>query len=220
MKYFIHGIQTSAVNSSTNCYVLRGNSVFDPDVTSAAHVCMGVAQWNAFYGNYIVGGSKVDIKIVNLHATNAVTICLIPAREVFNPATVQTSNLPEQPYCQVKQLTIAAGGMASCTMKGYMSTKKQWGKAQYGGDHNFMAILGNVAQGGTNPVNQWYWNITTSDTGGSTAAGACKVALDVRATYYTKLFYRKALVNADLTSTESSAPITDRGPTGVIPIFD
>ncbi len=140
--------------SSTDEYVFRGNSLFDPDFTSTGTQPLGFDQYSAFYGEYKVYSSKISLQIVN-NTSVGMNVSLLPTMQSGGAGSFIVSC--QQPYVRYK----FAGGISAQSkifLKSYMSSTKMWGRPVAPEDNFTASITGN-------PVNVWFWVIemTSSD---------------------------------------------------------
>lgn len=179
VDYFNLGSAVSYVG-----YVFRGNSLFDPDYTATGHQPMGYDQLTQLYSNYIVFGSRITIKFMNL-GTVPLRCYIIPSNL---SSTFTDSLIPEEtPYSKRAICTsINAGGV--CSITNYMTTRKMFGVSKV---QDFMDNFYSATS--TNPVNTWYWQVFIQSTNGS--LGTNMVSLDVQLQYYCE-FDNKVMLSA------------------------
>lgn len=101
MKY--SGWSSAVPTSTLNQYILRMNSIYDPDYTGVGHSCMGYNQMSALYNNYRVYRFKLLVQFMTANdysSTNSpLWIACLPTRNVTftNIDTVQ-----EEPLSKAK----------------------------------------------------------------------------------------------------------------------
>lgn len=214
-SYQEHGTITNANGSSSGILVMRGNSIYDPDVTNAGHEAMNSKGWKAFYSLYYVAGSKMTIELVNLKTDRSCVLSVLPSIDIFSPNSVIANQLQEQPYCVTKMVGPATGP-SKVKFRVYHTTAKVFGHKQPQNEDVFWGTIGS-----SNPAvgYNWYWNVVGADTQYSTTAANVTVDYRVKMTYYTKLFKRVDAPQSGTGATgatgEDATDIVDKGPTGV-----
>ncbi|UYD39100.1 MAG: capsid protein [Wigfec virus K19_562] len=68
MPYSTNVSLTSVVPGASQNYVMRANSIFDPDVTGAGHQPLSHDQWALFYNHYVVTYCTVTCEWINANA--------------------------------------------------------------------------------------------------------------------------------------------------------
>lgn len=175
--YLAHVLQTT--NATTRTYVIRGNSIFNPDVlgtsTYPAHQPTTYDQWVTFYASYYVAASKINVRYIREDSLlPSVKLQVWPDRD---PAAGLLTNpiMEEQPH--VKYRLVAQKPVRSCEgrIKNYMTTSKMFGlKTQFEDDYSATYL--------NNPFQMWYWIIRMKDDLGST--GATTMHIGITMTYY------------------------------------
>lgn len=164
-------------------HVFRGNSIFDPDVTSGTNgQPTGADQWAAFYARYYVAGSKIKIKAINKEASEVAQVMLWPS--IQSTWDYATQSPTEYPYTK-STILAAAGSNNTAHMGHYMTTQKVYGRRGTEYESNFIGNL--AATGGTNPTNDWYWILASTNPQGN---NEIDMVVDVKLTYYVKMFNR------------------------------
>lgn len=170
-------------------YFFSGNSIWDPDQTSAGRTVVGFAELAKFYGIYHVYASSFKVNFVNGNNTTPYVLT-IPAAD---PAYVQTSSyttfqLIQQPYSKYTLMSVAGGGKDNVTLKNYISTSKILGFNYDKMDLSFSGQMLPTAQG-SNPTIQWYWIISSQEP----AAQQTNIVCDVVINYYVECFARRKM---------------------------
>lgn len=178
-------IALSAVGNVAT-YQFRGNSIFDPDLTSTGHQPLGHDEFAAMYQRYRVHASRVVLYACNtgdpglpvqlvIHATNNSTL-------ITNFDTVM-----EQPYMRTLTLEVDSNG-GSCKKLTFpwMSTKKIKGTHMTELDDRFQASYG------ANPSIEWYWNLYAFTYGGTGVFVDCYAVIE----YLVESFDREQLLQS------------------------
>lgn len=169
-------------NNGTATYsaIYRGNSIYDPNYSFGGHEAYGRDQWSNFYQSYKVMGSSIKIKLYQ--QANAVCKAWVMPDSL---TTVSNTEYPwETPLVSYKTLDRKDSTSGNrYTLKNYMSTKRMF---------NVTSLLDDDFGSGisTNPSNEWYWYIRIQDVDLATNV---QVYLDIRITYYVKLYNRANL---------------------------
>lgn len=177
--------------------VLAGNSPYDPDASGSGNIQpTGWDQYSAFYRFWYCPGSTIRLQIQNPVNDTAQTNAV--GSKIFGvfPATNQLSNLDlatmdptEWPYVTEKYLN-SWPALNVTRIKKYMATKKIYGY-KTADNPNFIANTGNTGTG-SNPTNQWWWNLYCYSPYGTTGDGdAIVVRLSI--TYYVHFFGRQEI---------------------------
>lgn len=167
--------------------VFRGNSCFDPDLTSTAgtdHQPHYFQQYASFYERYMVYKSTVTVDIIN-EGLDAISFGLWPATDSANIIN-NASELLEQPYIKPRILPYGEGAqsthvshsMTTAKMRGGLAFSEDWG-----------------ALTNANPVKAWYWTLYMIISGG----GFIQATLNVRIRYRVR-FYKRTQVETSLPS--------------------
>jgi len=93
-------------------YVLRLNSTFDPDLTSAGHQPLYRDTYAAIYDHYAVISTRVEVTFVNTGSVPLICGCLV---EDDSSSSTTTSVLMEQTTGQHKLVPAQAGSLSSHT---------------------------------------------------------------------------------------------------------
>lgn len=161
-------------------YVFRGNSLFDPDVTSSGHQPYGFDQWKAIYQRYCVFASWIRVS-VSLDIPLPVKILLLPTQLDSSVVTSDTfESLIEQPYCKWRTGQ-SSNGQDLQSLTHYMSTSKIMGQAPYliENDDNLYALSN------ANPLNPWYWILGVNSPQGDSSQ---TYKIDIEMRFWAKLF--------------------------------
>jgi len=79
----------SSIGGAMSTYTWRANSIYDPDYTSLGHQPRGHDQWELLYANYLVVGSRINIRATFAEGAGTVpyTYGVLRSRSASNPFT-------------------------------------------------------------------------------------------------------------------------------------
>lgn len=160
-------------------YIYRGNSLYDPDVTTGGHQPLFYDQYIAVYEKYRVFGSSIRIQVVN-ESTVPAYVIITPST---SPVTLTTvSAILEQNRASSLRV-ILPNGYNSSSQKRYCSTKQATGVT-------YKEILDQdyAATYGANPINLWYWNLFAESIDNTTNLS---LRFIVTITFYCEFFDRQ-----------------------------
>lgn len=219
MTYNAHGVWNNVNGSSAMIAVYRGNSVYDPDYNLAGHEAMGNSQWVNFYRKYCVLGSKIVIDFDNLKTDRSIIVTVLPSVDVYGVSSSLSSNIREQPGGITRQLGAAVASGNRMRIKMFRKTKTLYPEKLIQNDEQMWGSLGSVGSG-SNPNNNWFWNICMEDFNEDVAVNNVNVQFNVKLTYYVKIFVRQAIVRSGVATNEPGATGVwpDVGPTGATEI--
>lgn len=170
------------------CYVMSGNSIFDPDATVAGKVALMNTLWGQFYTEYEVLASKCQFTVVPDAQSNTYRLLLIPTLNTNGTITGASgvSDLESSAFVK-KRLVFTGDAGRPVTIKNYMNTRKMYGSKFQQGDPDLIGIMGTTGVG-SNPTSRWYWALWASSYFSSAAAtGLVQIPLRVKMTYYVRL---------------------------------
>lgn len=184
--------------SAVGQYTFRGNSVFDPDYTSAGHQPYYRDQLAAPYARYRVYSSKIHVSAVNEQVATALQVTIIPSSDVI---TFTGSTYPlEYPYARPLRM-LGVGGIMTAAGTHSMSTQELLGlRPREVLDQDYSASIG------SQPSSEWYWLIVAQDL----SAENIQTSMQVRITYDVE-FYDRATVSPSFAVPSPPAPPTLRG---------
>lgn len=167
-------------------YNFRANSIFDPNETGTGNQPLGRDQWAAFFNRYQVMGSSISAEFSPRETADGsgTVFGIVPVD--FTTSITGISQAIEQPYS--KHYSCPAKPQSAKTLKSYMSTKKLKGIS---GDVTLDDRL--AAQNGTNPLEQWYWQLFVIS---SDSLNSAIVDVVVSLTFNVRLFDRKELARS------------------------
>jgi hypothetical protein len=159
-------------------YVFRGNSLYDPDVTSLGHQPKYYDQYSAVYLRYRVYASRITLKVIN-GANAALVAAIVPDTNQLTPTTVYA--VTENPRAVVSRLVATAGNRTERISK-KISTQQQLGLNQFEiNDDSFTASTSN------NPTALWYWNCVFANLTNVPLAGQAYVEIQYDCEFYDRI---------------------------------
>jgi len=162
------------LNNLTNVYdyILRGNSIFDPNQTGVGDTALGWDQYSSTYVYYQVISSTAKVIFKNF-AELPMDVWLYPS---LGTPSISQAVLMANGNVQRKYVTAVAGAKPICFMK-KTNTLKRLNGMSYKDPLNLSAMS-------ANPSTQWYWHcmITTQD-----PAQAVLGSMEIFITYKVKL---------------------------------
>jgi len=165
-------------------YVLRGNSIYDPDFTGTGHQVMGFDQLcPALYQYFTVFASSVSVRFMNQSSSNPAKVFLFPSNSSV-PGTDPLA-VEEQAYSKRAYLSLNTA-VGSTLINSYMSTKKMFGLSKL--PDYALDFTGSSTQ---NPANVWFWNIFVY--GLSSAIPSSSIAVEFKLTYWVEFYNRAQL---------------------------
>lgn len=170
--------------AGTGLHVFRGNSIYDPDVTSTGHQPLYHDNYAALYERYIVTSAKMDLLCVNHGATDSCIVMCIASTEQYALGDINANATFEQPYAvRSKLLSVASQNPSKLSMS--MTSTKALGqyKTQYLADDI------NNASFGANPTREWFFNVAVLAMNG---ASSQPVRIQLLITYNVECFDRKS----------------------------
>lgn len=173
--------------SSVEHQVFRGNSIFDPDLTSSTGDSQPIYfdQYSNLYGRYMVYSSVVSATIVN-EGLATTTVGLYPATDSANTIN-NVDELNTQPYLRSRLVpNLDSGGalnmrnpMTTAKMRGGLAFSEEWG-----------------ALTTQNPTRAWYWHIHSQITGPGNVEMTIRVTIRYRVRWYKRNQVGQSLVPA------------------------
>lgn len=159
-----------AAGVNTDKYILRTNSIFDPDHSFGGHQPRGFDQIMQMYGKYQVIGSKLTATFSN----NMTTPGLIGVVEKVDATPLSYLEYIEGcQRVQWKQVGSVSGGNNQVTFVEKHSPRKLFGRQ----DVSDVDSLKGTAS--TNPSLQGYWHLFYYDMGMGTNSNACFITYQV-----------------------------------------
>jgi hypothetical protein len=164
LKYALQTALTSIVTTGSFDYVMRGNSVFDPDFSGTGGQPTNFDDWAAVYNNYKVWSSTLTVKPMVTNSGTEPTLWAVGPRHISTALTVNTQmDFITQPYVVANEFNIYRSGAKDSHFSMHMSTTKFLGltSGEFEGRDDLAAAVG------ANPALPWYWHIsaTNIDTG-------------------------------------------------------
>ncbi len=155
----------NATLGSLYSYQFRGNSVYDPDYTGSGAQPTGFDQWSAFYNEYCVLSSRVDLECLCTTAAG-VEYVVYPSYNANLPST--TLDASSRPYAQ-RCFLLNSGNGVKGSLRSSMSTAQMMGVREE-------AIVDDDAYGATVAANPgssavWYWTVVAQNKTNTTTLG-------------------------------------------------
>jgi len=165
---------------STDDYVFRGNSIFDPDLTGTGHQPLSHDQWQLFFLSYRVRASAIDIDYFNTGGPGAIAT-VIPSSDSSSFTSLQ--DMAEAPRAKISKWSATASRRGT-RLHHYVSTAEVRGvdPARVEMDDLYSAAMS------ANPTSEWYWHVASA-----VSSGTFAYQMLVKITYYVELFGRVAL---------------------------
>lgn len=153
----------AALGVSTDTYVLRANSAYDPDYSFGGHQPRGWDQLSQMYNKYVVLGSKLTVTFNNQLSTPVI----VGIAEMNSPtATTHNEYIEGINRVTYKQLSGNTGSSNQVTVVEKHSPKRFFGISNVKDDDNLRAVIS------ANPVNNAYWHMFCYDMGMATVSNA------------------------------------------------
>lgn len=135
-------------------YVIRGNSVYDPEYATAPGLsAIGFAFWKQIYFTYVVTGCSVSVW-ANNRAEEPMVINIVPSKYGSLPV-----NLHAETEINTRYKWLGSKGQSNSTgkCKMYFSTKKMYGvsSAEVNSNYHYAGRTGGGGQSATNPELGW-----------------------------------------------------------------
>lgn len=168
LRYVDHTTHTHT-SGAIKTWLMRGNSVFDPDYTFTGHQPSGFDEFAAFYQYYRVVASKVEVILSSLTALVPMMCLVRPVREIetqsqYNPGVESTRAVyGVLPDTGVPNLILHNKATTAELFSGQSST-----------DQDFGALVS------ANPSKQWYWEVLTQS---ANQASTASLAVTMIVTY-------------------------------------
>lgn len=161
------------VGGTTAARIFSANGLYDPDVTGTGHQPLGFDQMQALFNEYLVLGSKIQLKMWN--SSTATALQFVGVRH-SNSTTVSGTytDLVENGAMKYRNLTpVSAGG------KSYAMIVHQCNPGKMQGVKDLRDEVSLRGVGNTNPSSEYYWQIFAGATAGQdTGPVYCQVVLE------------------------------------------
>jgi hypothetical protein len=178
MRYVDHTTHTHT-SGAIRTWLLRGNSVFDPDYTYTGHQPSGFDEFAAFFQYYRVVASKIEV------ISSALTE-LIPMVTVVRP--VREIEAQSQYNAPVESTRAVYGFMPDTKVPNLILHNSATTSALYSGQSSTDQDFGSLVT--TNPAKVWYWEVLTQSANqASTASLAITVVVE-----YEVIFSQKEIL--------------------------
>lgn len=175
-----YSVVTTFNTTGVNAFVMRGNSLFDPELTGAGHQPRGFDQWSVLYSRYKVHKSSIQVMAVN-NDSDINYVAVVPGIEtVLNYANPQ--DITEHPYVKYRYLAPGANGPSQASLWNSQTTKSIRGEKIL--DDDYSALIN------ANPAKQWYWHVLCS-AANEAIAPLCTCQINI--VYYAEFYRRLSL---------------------------
>jgi len=183
LRYAFQTDMSPLVPGNPTFQVMRGNSVYDPDLSGIGAQPNGLDEIMAFYTRYRVNASKIVCMTNTLGTSNASStyaLALHPYDASVSPTLSNVSDLAGNPYTRF----VISGNVnvRPLRVKHYMATRKIFGRKTF--DDNFSGT------DSSNPTNQWLWALYVQALDRLTNI---TVYANIVITYYVSFYERKSL---------------------------
>jgi predicted secreted protein len=149
-------------------WIIRGQSVFDPDYALSADSCAGVDLWQSMYLRYKTHASAISITVTNLDATDPVNVSVFPS---INPVSTNAAHQDAILYYpRSKHMTVGCNGVVKTLVHAARTAEILNVKDLDSGE--FTAAFD------ANPATQFYWHVVTWNNAGS--ASNCEMLVNVK----------------------------------------
>lgn len=170
---FIDDFAITATPSSYNVY--RGNGAYDPDTTLGGESAAEFNTWSILYNTHTVLASKITLTIMNNSTSSSCIVGCWPSITAIGGA-YDLGDVYAQPHVKYAIMPVAPSSDVRY-IRNYMGTKRIYGRhVREQLDEDFSSTGGNV------PLNQWYWNISSTSLGGGTAQLNTRIIVQIK--YY------------------------------------
>lgn len=159
-------------------WVIRGNSIYDPDYALSADSCYGLAAMAGIYTSYKVLASSIRVTVTNNDDDDPVNCAIVPAVFPDSFAAANQDGLLVHPLAKHMSVSKLSGGK---TLQHMMMSHKMFNVSNLD-SVNFSALFT------ANPATIWYWHVVTWNNAGT--ASDCEMLVSV--TYDVECFGLKA----------------------------
>lgn len=184
---FAYNYPQSVSGSIISTKILRGNSVFDPDISTLTLKAMGLTEWAAFYRRYRVIASEIKVRAMADEDG-------VPLSVLVVPLTTSTALTTQEQYKQAayqKQRSIGTrNGKGQAFITHYKTTDQMRGMP-YGGTRLNNELSSAI---GGNPNQQWFWHVSLCSEDGATVYNG---NLNVTIKYDVELYDRATLATSE-----------------------
>jgi len=171
-SYYTHSSFVETWDNTTGApgfydWVIRGNSVYDPDFALSADSCYGHDAMAQLYTQYKVHASHVKVTVVNNDDDDPVNVAVIPTSFSNSFSAANQDGCTVHPLAKNMVVSKLSGGKV---LTHYAESRKIL--AVHDIDSvNFRSDMT------TNPATPWYWHIVTYNNAGS--ASDCEMRVEV-----------------------------------------
>jgi len=168
-------------------YQIRGNGMFDPDVTGAGHQPRGYDETNVYYAKWIVRASKIRVQFDSgSEAAHHIGHLALRAHDDSEPTATGQTTIHERGGFKTKSYGPNTSKIGRVYIKDYKSSARVFGVTPN-------VIASEDSYHGTSavdPSRQWFWSVYLQKQafGGASQAATGTITIDV--TYYAQYFIR------------------------------
>lgn len=166
--------------------ILRGNSIYDPEVAISLESAMGFDEWAQLYTQYVVIGSKVKITGMSGGAVPLLWTVIPTVLPTMGTSTVRT--LAQQPHAVHGYTANTGGGHDVVTLTKYISTAEVYGVTpeETRIEPTFTGAM--TPTTGSDPGSQWYYRVVVNAVDETTSVPSTTCGIEM--TFYVELFNR------------------------------
>lgn len=170
LKYVDRILLDPAIDTPAS-HVFRANSIFDPDSSGTGHQPMGHDEWNTFYTNYLVIGSKIKAT----YFPTATSTGMMGGVLLKSDSTLITNveQLMEQGLTTPRSLAMATGGRPTSVRRGF-SPRKFFGVKDLKDNKGAIG-----ASFGNNPSNGAFWHVYLNPMDSTTDIASVEVLIEI-----------------------------------------
>jgi hypothetical protein len=137
-------------------WVLRGNSIYDPDFALSADSVYGLAPMAALYTHYKVLSSTISVAVRNNDTDDPVNVAIIPASFSASFAAANQDGVMVHPLCRSTSVSLNDG----------VKTLRHSALSTVMFDVKDLDSVNFRSECTTNPATQWYWHVVTFNNAG------------------------------------------------------
>lgn len=173
---------TVALGGAQQTFIYSGNSVFSPRVTAVGgnpHKPLYYEWYAQQYTRYRVYASSIRMDCVNNDSITAAQVCIVPTDEL---SSITDLTWADETQRSKPSMMIPVDTIRPVRFKDYCTTRKAGGLSKIESLEDIWS-----APIGSNPNQQWYWNIVGETT---TGLGNLSVICLMKITYYVRFYER------------------------------
>lgn len=154
---YVAGLLMNPAQGLSEVWVIRANSLYDPDLTFVGHQPYGHDQWKDIYNHYSVQSAKCTATFMSSSSTpaNACASCSITLKDDFTADIAPAKTSEESGRAAYKCISSSSGSGAMATISKSFNAKRFL--ASFNRNSNF-----NRAAFGSNPTEGAFFHIKIS----------------------------------------------------------